>query len=354
MNQQALRFLKELLSKPTPSGYEEPGQRVVSAYMGRYADEVRTDVHGNVHAVLNPGGRYRVMLAGHCDEIGLMIMHIESNGLLYFDCVGGVNVSLLQGERVVVHTEKGDIPGVIGVKPPHLMDAKEREGGKPIHAYDLWIDIGAKDKREAARLVQPGDVATIASGWTQLRGRKVACRGFDDRAGAFVIADVLRQLAGKSLNVAVHAISTVQEEIGLRGAHTAAHAVDPLVGIAVDVTFATDQPDVDAKRVGEAALGKGPVLHRGANFNRHVFKGLQTTAKRLKVGTQIQPITRGSPTDANAIQLARAGVAAALISIPTRYIHSPVEVIDLADLEATPRLIAAFIAGLRGNESFIP
>ncbi|MGQ9661114.1 MAG: M42 family metallopeptidase [Kiritimatiellia bacterium] len=353
MDDKALSFLKELVSKPTPSGYEQPGQKVVADYMRQFADEVHTDIHGNVHGVLNPSGAYRVMLAGHCDEIGLMIMHIDDKGFLYFDSVGGVNANLLQGERVTIHTARGDVPGVIGVKPIHLMDPKDREG-KLLKAHELWIDIGARNKKEAARLVEPGDVATIASGWITLQNNRVACRGFDDRIGAFVVADVLRLLRGRKLKVAVHAVSTVQEEIGLRGAKTAAFAVEPRVGIAVDVTFATDQPDVEAKRVGEAILGGGPVLHRGANFNPEVVAGLKAAAKVLRMKTQMQPYARGSGTDANIIQISRAGVAAGLVSVPTRYIHSPVEVVNLWDVENTVRLMAQYIGSLRGDEQFIP
>ena len=353
MNNKALTFLKELLSQPTPSGYEEPGQRVVSDYMRQYADSVSTDVNGCVHGVMNGDAPFRVMLAGHCDEIGLMIMHIDDKGFLYFQCVGGVNVPLLQGERVAIHTAKGQVPGAIGVKPIHLMDPKDRERGVG-KAHELWIDIGARSKKEAEKVVALGDVATVSSGWIELRNGLVACRGFDDRIGAFVVADVLRHLKGKKLNVAVHAVSTTQEEIGLRGAKTAAHAVDPSMGIAVDVGFATDAPDAEAKRVGEAKVGGGPVLHRGANFNPRLLTLMQKVAKIAKIKTQMQPIPRGSGTDANVIQLTRTGVAAALISIPTRYIHSPVEILAIKDVENTARLIARVIQGLKGTESFTP
>ncbi len=354
MNSTATAFLRELLQQPTPSGYEQRGQAVVTAYMRRYTDQVRTDVHGNVHGIINPEGAYRVMLAGHCDEIGLMIMHIDDKGLLYFSCVGGVNVALLQGERVKIHTRKGDLAGVIGTKPIHLMDAKEREGGKAWKAHELWIDIGAKNRKSAQKWVELGDVATIDSGWIDLCDGRVACRGFDDRVGAFIVADVLRLLKDKPLKVAVHAVSTVQEEIGLRGAQTAAFGVDPAVGIAVDVGFATDQPDVDAKRMGEALLGGGPITHRGPNFNPHVVEGLSQAARAAKINTQMQPIARGSGTDANAMQLCRAGVASALLSVPTRYIHSPVEIVSLEDVRDTTRLIAAYLLSLDGKERFEP
>jgi endoglucanase len=351
MNATALTFLRDLLSKPTPSGYEQPGQRVVTAYMKKYADSVRTDVHGNVHGVLNPDAPFRVMLAGHCDEIGLMVMHIDDKGFIYFQMVGGINVRLLQGERIVIHTAKGPVPGVIGVKAIHLMDQKEREAGAS-KIEDLWIDIGAKNRKEAEKLVQLGDVATVNSGWMELRNGLVACRAFDDRIGAFVIADVLRVLKGKKLNVAVHAVSTVQEEIGLRGAKTAAHAVDPQVGIAVDVGHATDTPKADAKRTGEAKLGEGPILHRGANFNPKLGAVVEKTARSAQIKTQMQPSPRGTGTDANAIQLNQAGVAATLVSVPTRYMHSPVEVIALKDAENAVKLVAAIIQKLKGTEDF--
>lgn len=352
MNSTAKKFLKELLSKPTPSGYEKAGQAVVSKYMAKYADKVEKDVHGNVHGVLNPTGKVKIMLAGHCDEIGLMIMHIDKDGFLYFAAVGGVNVPLLQGERVLIHTDKGDIPGVIGVKPIHLMDAKERERSVS-KISSLWIDIGAKDKNEADKLVKLGDVATINTGWTELKNNIVSCRAFDDRIGSFIVADVLRLLKGKKLNAAVYAVSTVQEEIGLRGAKTAADAIRPDLGIAVDVGFATDAPDMNEKMVGTAKLGGGPILHRGPNFNHKLYAKLDKTAKSAKIAVQMQPIPRGSGTDANAIQLSGNNCAAALVSIPNRYMHSPVELVNLKDVENTAKLIAKFIENLKPTDRFI-
>lgn len=353
MNPVALKFLKELLATATPSGYEEPGQKVVRAYMKRYADEVETDVHGSVHGILNPEAKTRIMLAGHCDEIGLMVMHVDDKGFIYIGSVGGINVPLLQGERVLIHTKKGKVNGVIGVKPIHLMTTKERESsaGK---IEEVWLDIGAKSKAEVLKIVAIGDVATINSGWTELRNGLIAARGMDDRIGAYVIADVLRLLKGKKLKVAVHAVSTVQEEIGLRGAKTSAFGVDPQMGIAVDVGFATDAPNMNVKMVGEAVLGSGPILHRGPNFNHKMFALMEKAAKSAKVKTQLQAIPRGSGTDANALQMNRAGVAAALISIPNRYMHSPVEVVSLKDAEDCAKLIAQFILNLKGTEDITP
>lgn len=349
MNQQALKFLKSLLETPTPSGSETRGQKLVTQYMKKYADEVSMDVHGNVIGVINPKAKTRVMLAGHCDEIGLMVQYIDDKGFITMSALGGVTVTLLQGERIIIQTAKGPIPGIIGVKPIHLMTPEERK--KPIdNIHELWVDIGAKNKKEAQKMVALGDVATINTGWIELANGRVACRAFDNRIGAFIVSDVLRLLKDKPLNVAVHAVSTVQEEVGLRGARTAAFSVDPHIGIAVDVGFATDFPGMNPKIVGEAELGAGPVLHPGPTYNPNLLSIIQKTAQKAKIKTQVQPEGRGVSTDAYALQMTRGGVASALISIPNRYMHSPVETIALSDAENTVKLIAEVILSLKGNE----
>lgn len=349
MKPEALQFFKTLMATPTPSGWEHEGQNVVADYMGRYADSVETDIHGSVHGVMNPDADVRVMLAGHCDEIGLMVQHIDEKGFLYMSCVGGIDVRLLQAERIVIHSARGAVPGVMGVKPIHMLSPKERDTPvKKIH--ELWVDIGAKNRKDAEKCVALGDVATVDTGWIELQNGLVACRGFDDRVGAFIIADVLRLLKGKELNVAVHAVSTVQEEIGLRGARTAAFKVDPHIGIAVDVGFATDYPGMNEKMVGTAKLGAGPVLHRGPTYNHKLLKLIERTAKKARIRTQMQPEPLGAGTDAYAIQMTRSGVAAALVSVPNRYMHSPVETIALKDAEASVRLIAQTILSMTGRE----
>ena len=349
MDKQALAFLKELVATSTPSGSEQNGQKLVAAYMRKHADRVETDVHGNTIGILNPGAKLRVMLAGHCDEIGLMVQHIDDNGLVYISAIGGVNVPLLQGERVLFQGRHGPVPGVIGVKPIHLMTEKERETGvRKIH--ELWVDIGAKNRKDAEKVLEPGDSGTVNAGWLELRNGLVACRGFDNRIGAFVIADTLRLLHGARLKVAVHAVSTVQEEIGLRGATTAAFGVDPHIGLAVEVGFATDYPGMDEKRVGRAKIGHGAILHPGPTYNRKVLEGLKDAARKLRIKTQIQPEARGANTDAFAMQMTRSGAAAGLVSVPTRYMHSPVETIALRDVEDAVKLLARYIADLTGHE----
>lgn len=353
MDSKAREFLETLLNVPTPSGYEQPGQAVVEKYLKPYAAQIRRDVHGNLHAVVNPGAKCRVMLSGHCDELGLMVMHIDEKGFLYISSVGGVYVPLLQGERIIIHSAKGPVPGVIGVKPVHLMDAKERESAVT-KMHELWVDIGAKDKAEAEELVELGDVGTIDRDLLELPNQRIVARGLDDRIGVYVVAEALRLVAKEKLQVAVHMVSSVQEEIGLRGAQTAAFGIDPHIGVAVDVGFATDFPNCNPKMVGEATLGGGPILHRGPNFNPAVHERLVRAAKETRVKVQQQPIQRGSGTDANAIQLTRSGVAAALISIPCRYMHSSAEMICVKDADNAAKILARFLTRLTGSEKLIP
>ena len=353
MDKAAAEFLKNLLHSATPSGYEQAGQAVVEKYLKPYADEIYKDVHGNLHAVVNPKGKCRVMLSGHCDEIGLMVMHIDDKGFLYVASVGGVYVPLLQGERIVIQTAKGPVSGVIGVKPIHLMDAKERESAAS-KIHELWVDIGAKDKAEAEDMVELGDVATVDRGMLMLPNERIVCRGMDDRIGVYVVAEALRLVSKEKPSVAVHMVSSVQEEIGLRGAHTAAYGIDPHMGVAVDVGHATDYPGCNPKLVGEASLGGGPILHRGPNFNPALYDRLVRAAKESRIKVQQQPIQRGSGTDANAIQMTRAGVAAALVSVPCRYMHSSAEMICIRDADNSAKLIAKFLTRLKGNERLIP
>lgn len=353
MDKAANEFLEKLLGTPSPSGSEEEAQKVVANYVKPFADDVKRDVHGNLHAVVNPKANMRVMLSGHVDEIGLMIMHIDDKGFLYVSTVGGIYVPLLQGERVVFQTAKGPVRGVVGVKPIHLMDAKERDAAVS-KVQDLWIDIGAKDKAEAEDMVELGDVGVVDRGILRLPNDRMVCRGHDDRIGVFVVAEALRLVAKDRPKVAVHMVSSVQEEIGLRGAKTAAYGIDPHIGIAVDVGFATDFPNCNPKLCGEAALGGGPILSCGPNFNKPVYERLLAAGKEARIKVQIQPISRASGTDANVIQVNGSGVAAGLISVPCRYMHSSAEMVNLKDVENSAKLLARFILRLKGTEKLVP
>lgn len=352
MRKESLAFLKRILTTPSPSGFESGIQEVCAEYIGPYVDEVYKDVHGNQYHVRNPEAEPRVMLAGHIDEIALMINHIDSKGFLGFLPIGGVDPSVLDGQRVVIHTQKADVPGVVGRRAIHLTETKDR--GKPLEMHRLWIDIGAKDKKDAEKAVAIGDPATIDVGVLELRNGRFVARALDDRIGAFVILEAMRLIARKKIDCAVYCVTTVQEEIGFRGAITSAYTCDPQVGIAVDVSHATDHPDCDSKRYGHFELDKGPILHRGPNMNPVLAKQLVAIAKKSKIPYQMEGAPRGTGTDANAMQLSRGGTATALIGIPNRYMHSPVEMVSLKDAELCAKLIANWLLTVTPKMNFIP
>jgi putative aminopeptidase FrvX len=348
MHDSSHAFLRKLLETPSPSGYERPVQDVVRAWAGGFADEVRTDRHGNVLAMRHPSHEYgaqsdrtpRIMLAGHCDQIGLMVQHIDDNGFLYIQPIGGWDMQILLGQNLTVWTRQGAVHGVVARRAPHLMTNEERNK-VPIFP-DVWIDIGAKDRKDAEELVRPGDPVTCALGYRPLRNNMAASPGMDDKVGLWTVMEALRLMHGKPLHVAVFCVSTVQEEIGLRGATTSSYGIHPTVGIAVDVTHASDTPGNDKKQLGDVRLGSGPVLFRGPNINPHVLRLLEVTAKQHDIPVQVRGAPRATGTDANAMQLARDGVATGLVSIPNRYMHSPVEVVHLDDLDHAARLLAEF------------
>ena len=356
MRPESFAFLKALAEAPSPSGYEQPVQKVFREYIKDHVDEVQTDVLGNSLGLIKGSGKGKptVMLAGHCDEIGFMVQYIDENGFLYFSPIGGVDEQLLPGKRVWVHTQKGPLMGVVGRKPIHLIDLKDREKVSKVH--EQFIDVGAKNNRDAKRRVNIGDPITFAGGLENLLGDRVVSRGFDDKVGSFVVAEVLRRIGEKKERprCTVYGVSTVQEELGLRGATTSAYQIEPDVGIAVEVGHASDYPEVDKKRVGEHKLGAGPIVARGANINPTVYKLLIQTANRMKIPVQFLGAPRATGTDANVIQLSRKGVATGLVSVPLRYMHTPTEVLSSRDLEATCRLLVGFIYGLKEGMSFIP
>lgn len=352
MNKQTFAFLKELLEAPSPSGFEQPAARVWRARVRDHVDQLIPDVHGNTIAVLNPKADFKFMLAGHIDEIGLMITHINDKGYIYTAQIGGMDPSLLIGQRVSIITKKGPVFGVIGRKAIHLMQPDERK--KSVEMDNIWIDIGAKDKKDAEKRVSIGDPVVIDVQCRMLDGDKIVSRATDDKAGAFVVAEVMRALSRRKLNVCVMGVATVQEEIGLRGAITSSYTVNPDAGIAIDVTFSSDHPDTDPKKTGEVKLGDGPVLHRGPNINPVMEDLLFKIAKQKKIPYQVTAEPRGTGTDANAMQLSRGGAATALISIPNRYMHTPVEVISTKDLDNTVKLIVEYIAAHPAKKDYRP
>ncbi len=353
MDKQEFDFLQRLVETASPSGYEQPAQRLIREHLKQDADEINTDVMGNQIALLRGSGGPKVMLAGHCDEIGFMVQYIDDNGFIYFAAIGGVDPHLSPGQRVTVHTENGPVGGVIGKKAIHLIEPQDRNN--VIKLQKQFIDIGCSSREEVDALIRIGDPVTFSVGVQRLQGERVTSRAFDDKVGAFIVAETLRRV--KSLGPVaadLYAVSTVQEEIGLRGSTTSSYGVNPDVGIVIEVTHATDYPDVEATSIGRVALGKGPVLPRGANVNPVLFKLLHDTAKEEDIPVQLVGLPRAAGNDANVMQLSRGGIATGLVTIPLRYMHTPVETLDLADLENAIRLLTATIRKIDASVSFVP
>lgn len=352
MRKESYQFLKTLQETPSPSGFEQAIQRVVRKRMKPIADKIDTDVHGNLIVRLNPKGTPRVMLAGHCDQIGLMVNHIDENGFIFFVAIGGIDPSVVPGSRVVIHTRHGPVEGIIGRKPIHMLKPEER--GAKIELREMWIDIGTRSRKETDAVVRVGDAVTFRLEMIPLANDLVTSPAFDNKCGVFVVMEALRLCAAGKIKCSLNAVSTVQEEVGLRGAKTACYGVDPQVGIAVDVTHATDYPDIDKRVNGNVKIGGGPTISRGANINPPLEQIFVSTAQKKKIPYQLEAAPRGTGTDANVIQLTRSGVATALISIPNRYMHTQVEVVSLTDLENCAKLIAETVAKIDSKTSFIP
>ena len=351
MRKASYEFLRKLLSTPGPSGNEEAAASVWRTEAEKFA-EVRGDRMGNSFATLNGGGTPKVMLSGHIDEIGLMITHINDEGLLRFQGVGGWDPQVLVGQRVLIQTRNGEVPGVIGKKAIHLMESEERK--KVSEIKNLWIDIGAKDGDEAKERVRVGDVGVIDQELLELPNERIASRSLDNRMGAFVVLEALRLLSEENgLDAEVVAVASVQEEIGLYGARGAAFGLDPDAAIAVDVTHATDTPGVSKNEHGDHALGSGPVITRATNLSPIITDGLIAAAEEEGIAYTLEADSRFTSTDADAIQFTRAGIATGLVSIPNRYMHSPNEIVALEDLENCARLIAAYVKGLRKDTNFV-
>ncbi len=355
LSAQSESFLESLLKSSGPSGFEIEPASVFRKYLSPFADGIRTDVTGNTIACLNPEAKFKVMLAGHYDEIGFQAVYISDEGLIYFREVGGIDKLTVPGLEVdIINDKSGLVRGVIGRKPIHLQTPKERETVPDLK--EMWIDIGAESRKEAEKLVSVGDPIAMRVNYLKLGKHRVMSKGLDDKIGAFVIAEAFRELSKrKGLKVGVYAVGTVQEELGLRGAHTSAFGVDPNVGICVDVGFATDVPGVSKQNWGDAKLGEGAMLQRNADANPVLLKRMLSIAKKGKIKYQIESGHRASGgTDTAQMQLTRSGVATALISIPNRYMHTPVEICDLRDAESAIKLIVETVASFGGKETFIP
>ena len=352
MREQSLEFLKKLVNTPSPVGHEVRGQRVWLDYAKPFADETFSDAYGNCVAVLNKGGSPRVMLAGHADEIAMAVNYIDEQGYIYVRKMGGVDAAITKAQRVQIHAAHGPVNGVVGNVAPHLM--KEEKEPKPPKIHELFIDIGVSSRKEAEKLVRIGEPITLVDQFELLRNGLAVARAFDNRVGTFAVAETLRLLKESKAKLAAEicAVSNVQEEVGLLGARQIAYSLQPDVAVVVDVTHATDYPTVNKQQHGDVKVGLGPSITHGGCNHPEVVARLEEVARAKKIPLQHEAMSSTSGTDTDAIFWTRGGIASALVSLPNRYMHSPVELVSLHDLERIPELLAAFAVSLKKGEAF--
>jgi putative aminopeptidase FrvX len=345
------KLLDELLRTPSPSGREQDIQRLIASRMSDVAETIEPDVHGNLILGINTSAPRRVLLDGHCDQIGFSVRSIDSDGYLTVDTLGGIDESVLLGERITIHADSGPLLGVFGKKPVHLQ--KSKETAEVPEPTSMWIDAGFSSREDAEKIVALGDYVTFSLHVNELRNSRIQSPGLDNKAGLWVVLETLRRCAKEKLNVALYAVSSVQEELGARGALTAATKLSPDVGITVDVTHATDFPTSDKTSV-PCLLGGGPAISRGPSTNPVVGRMLLDAAKRLKIPHQISPSAGLAPNDSKSVQIADSGVAAGDLGIPQRNMHTQAEVCSLDDLEHTVAMLVEFVKSIGPETDFRP
>ncbi|GGJ57870.1 M20/M25/M40 family metallo-hydrolase [Deinococcus roseus] len=343
-----ITFLKSLLETAGPSGYEE---RATSAWLqeaATFADQTYKDRYGNAFAVLNPEGKNTVMLSGHIDEIGTIVTHVDDGGLISFQGLGGWDPQVLVGQRIRLLAEGGDVLAVVGKKPIHLMDADERSKASKID--DLWLDaaLPAEEVKNRVKVGTPGRVEQPVL----FSGRKIISPALDNRIGAYVVLEALRRMKELGVQEKVVAVASTQEEIGAWGARVAAYGLNPDLAFTVDLCFESKAPGVNAKKYGESEFGSGTAITVGPFIHPTVAKGLQDAASQHKLKFTLSASRNHTATDADEIHLVRSGVPGAVLSIPSRYMHSPNEIVDLDDVDNTIELIAQYVLGVQ-DYSFI-
>lgn len=345
-------FLVELLNARSPSGYEMEAQAVVDRFLEGEADTYRKDGVGNrIASVKGSADGPTLLMSGHMDELGLIIHYVDDKGFLYFDTIGGIDLSTISGRRVAILTRNGIVKGVTGRRAIHLLNDEEKK--KIPEKHNLWIDIGVTSKAEALEKVRIGDVAVYDQAFELFNGSIGVARAFDNKSGCYVVCEALRRLAREreGLEATIVSVATSQEEIGCRGARAVAGAVKADFAIAVDVGHATDHPECDNRRFGENILGKGPIITRGANVSPDMFARITRVAEEAGIPYQVEADPRPTATDGRELQMGLGGVATAVVSVPLRYMHTPSEVVDLNDIENTVRLLVAFAKSLRSGDN---
>jgi putative aminopeptidase FrvX len=352
MRSESIAFLRTLVNTPSPVGHEARGQRVWLDYASKFADTTFSDAYGNCVAVLNKGGSPRLMLAAHADEIAMAVNFIDPEGFIYVRKMGGVDPAITKAQRVNIHTRNGPVKGVVGNVAPHLTKVEKERKLPEIH--DLFIDIGVSSTKDAEALVQIGDPITLTDEFDMLRNDLAVARAFDNRIGTFAVAEALRLLhtSKTKLQAEVCAVSNIQEEVGLLGARQIAYSLKPDVALVVDVTHATDYPTVNKAQHGDIKLGHGPAVTHGGCNHPEVIARIERLAKSKKIPLQHEAMSATSGTDTDVIFWTRGGIPSGLISLPNRYMHSPVELVNLSDLEKIPELMAAFAQSLKTGEEF--
>lgn len=343
-------FLIKLINEPGPSGYEENVQKIWAEEVKKYCKNLSSDVHGNLTATLNPEKEFSIMLVGHSDEIGLVVSYIDNDGFIYFNSIGGVDPSILGSQRARILTGKGIIEGVFGQKSLHQEDTSGRKLPK---YHDVFIDIGAKNKAEAEKLIMIGDPVIFGNDYKDLLNDLACARCFDNRIGIFIVAEVLKKLSKDKFNTKVYFVSSVQEETGVWGAGNAAYNLNPAMAIAIDVMPSTDYPGVSKTQFGETSLGKGPVFRRGVRTNKKIADKMISVAKKKKYAFQIDMDNGKFGTDSDPISVIKSGIPVGGLEIATRYLHSSEEVLSLKDLETSINYLCDLILEIDKNQKFL-
>ncbi len=342
MTNEQKQFLVNLVNTPAPSGFEEPVQKLWKEDVGKFCTDIKKDVHGNLTAVLNPGKERSIMIVGHSDEIGLIINYINNEGFIYVRPIGGVDPTILASHKARILTSKGIVPAVIGRTSLHLLTNSQRD--KKPELNDVWLDIGAKNRKDAEKYVSIGDPVIFGGDFEEMANSTATSRCWDNRIGVYIVAETLRKLAKvKNLKHTVYGVSSVQEETGVWGAGGPAYYFRPNAAIAIDVMPCSDQPEIPKERFGITKLGAGPVITKGVRTNNKLTGEIISTAKKKKMKHQIDVDYGHTWTDADPISQSRGGIAIGVVSVATRYLHSSVETLNLKDIDMTIELLAEFI-----------